>query len=436
MRLICAAIATVVVGTAYGAQLAKFEPATGCYIGAFVQLDPVVKGDLARFEQLTQRKHASYFRYSGYGMPFPAEWVERVKAAGAVPHIAWEPLEGLDPIAEDDYLAKWAEDARDAACPIFLRFASEMNGTWMPYSGDPKKYVEKFRLVHDVLERIAPNVAMVWCVFATPIATIKQYYPGDEYVDWVGVNVYSVLRHDGDPNKPAGEDPRDMLDFVYREYADRKPIQISEYAATHYCRATDQKLVDFAIGRMSVLYASLPKQLPRVKMINWFSVNAVDEQLAANNYALTSEERVLDTYAQLVSHPHFLTEVVGLPTPTPPPPEPPVVVAVEPTVTPPEPAVLPPRPRTGVNILLLGASGDVLRGKVVVLADVGTQERPTLAAFSVDGRVRAVRSAAPFRFGWDSREVADGTHTLKVALYDEPAFAPVSQALTVAVENR
>jgi len=283
------------------------------------------------------------------------------------------------------------------------------------------------------MDRIAPNVAMVWCVFATPIATITRYYPGDEYVDWVGVNIYSVHRHDGNPSKPAGEDPRDLLDFVYNEYADRKPIQISEYAATHYCRATDKKLVDFAIGHMSVLYASLPKQLTRVKMINWFSVDAVAERLADNNYALTSERRVLETYAQLVSHPHFLSEVVA---PTPAPAKPPVVVAVEPAVTPPEPPDLPRQPRTGVNILLLGASGDVLRGDVVIVADVGSEERPTLAAFSVDGRVRAMRNTAPFRFEWDSAEVADGTHTLKVALYDWASVPSASQELTVAVENR
>jgi len=89
MRLIWVVLAVAAVGGAHGAELAKFEPPTGCYVGAFVQLDPVVKGDFGLFEQLTQRKHASYFRYLGYGMPFPSEWVARVKAAGAAPHIAW-----------------------------------------------------------------------------------------------------------------------------------------------------------------------------------------------------------------------------------------------------------------------------------------------------------------------------------------------------------
>ena len=29
------------------------------------------------------------------------------------------------------------------------------------------------------------------------------YYPGDEYVDWVGVNFYSVYYHDNGPSRPC-----------------------------------------------------------------------------------------------------------------------------------------------------------------------------------------------------------------------------------------
>ena len=33
---------------------------------------------------------------------------------------------------------------------------------------------------------------MLWNVFETPITKVEEYYPGAEWVDWVGVNVYSV----------------------------------------------------------------------------------------------------------------------------------------------------------------------------------------------------------------------------------------------------
>ena len=97
-------------------RLAKFEPARGCYLGA--HLRPVgIGADIRRFEAMTGRKHASYFRYVGYGRPFPTEWVEHVKSLGAVPHIAFEPNRGLQEVQDGPYLRRWARAARAAAAP-------------------------------------------------------------------------------------------------------------------------------------------------------------------------------------------------------------------------------------------------------------------------------------------------------------------------------
>ncbi|MCX7597690.1 MAG: glycosyl hydrolase, partial [Armatimonadetes bacterium] len=237
VALLVLSVAAAASSQAADSSLGPYEPAYGCYIGAYVELDPTVKGDVDGFERLVGKKHLSYFRYVGYGQPFPFAWVKELKARGQVPHIAWEPNQGLDAVQDDEYLRGWAEAARRADVPIFLRFASEMNGNWQAWSGDPALYVEKWRLVYRVMHQIAPKVIMVWCPFAVPQGSITSYYPGDEYVDWVGVNIYSVKRHDGDPNKIAGQDPRDLLRYVYKLYAPRKPIAICEYAATHYCNA-------------------------------------------------------------------------------------------------------------------------------------------------------------------------------------------------------
>ncbi len=420
--------------------LAKFEPPVGCYVGAYILLDRKTRGDFELFEQLTGKKHASYFHYVGYGKPFPMGWAQRVKQAGAIPHIAWEPNEGLDKVRDDEYLREWAADARELDSPIFLRFASEMNGTWMPYSGDPRLYVAKFRLVHDVMERVAPNVAMVWCVFATPISTIPDYYPGDEYVDWVGVNIYSVYVHDEDATKPAGEDPRQLLRFVYRRYADRKPIQISEYAASHYCKTTRRDLTQFAIARMSVLYSSLQRDWPAVKMINWFSVDAAGTGLAGNNYSLTDNEHVLAAYRRLVAGPYFLSAVpptmVAVVPPIPPvppggvtPPSPPMTIGTSPW------AALPPEPTRGLHLLLQGAQVDVVSGELVVIAEVGTEEDPAWVSFTVDEQVRKLANRPPFRFAWDTARWGDGTHTLRVTARSRGGAEIGSEELVVDVQN-
>ena len=138
-----------------------------------------------------------------YGRPFPSRWVDRLKEQNVAPHIAWEPNTGLDFVNDDEYLRGFAQACARADCPIFLRYASEMNGDWTRYGGDPLRYKIKWGIVRDVMARYAPNVAMVWCVNNIPERTIEKFYPGDGYVDWVGVNLYSVPFFDNDPSRPG-----------------------------------------------------------------------------------------------------------------------------------------------------------------------------------------------------------------------------------------
>ncbi len=427
---------------------AKLEPEKGCYIGAYIELDDASGGDPRKFEQLTGKKHASYFRYVGYGQPFPFHWVEKVKAAGAVPHIAWEPNDGLAVVQEDDYLRGWAQAAAHAGCPIFLRYASEMNGTWMAYSGDPSLYIEKWRLVYKVFSELAPNVALVWCPFATPVATIASYYPGDEYVDWVGVNIYSVHHHDNDPAKQGGEDPCDQLRAVYDMYADRKPIQVSEYAATHYCDACKSSQVDFAIAKASALYTALIREFPRVKMVNWFSVDTVGKGLAANDYSVTDNPRVLAKYRELIADAHFLSNVEAGPAmvaslPVGPPTAKEAFPA--PAAQPPETADLPeplwhnplkyigPQPKTGVNLIIRGAGENGLSGLVSILADPGSQVEAKTAVFKIDGRTRLISTVQPFSYVWDTAKVEPGEHEVAVELLDARLRPAASRKVKVRI---
>ncbi len=293
---------------------AKYEPSKGIYLGAYVLQDTVINASMEKFNQLTGKKHASFFRYVGYGKPFPKEWVEQVKAAGAVPHIAWEPNDGLDVVKDNEYLRTFAKEAGKASVPIFLRYASEMNGTWCTYSGSTKEYIEKWKLIHNVMEEEAPNVIMVWTVFTFPDYNITSYYPGDQYVDWVGVNIYNVVYHNGNlREKAVHEDPLDLLNFVYNTFSHKKPIQISEYGATHYTTTDGKYYVDFARQKIARIYANLPTKYPRVKSIFYFDVNNLvnaPEGRKINDYSITNDENILNTYAKLTSSKSYLSDVV------------------------------------------------------------------------------------------------------------------------------
>lgn len=452
----------VVVAPVGGMNLAKFEPEWGCYIGAFVKNDPHVNGDMAEFEAVIGKKHASYFTYVAYGAPFPTAWVEKVKAIGAAPHIAWEPNGGLAQVRDDAYLREWAAAARRADCPIFLRFASEMNGRWTAYHGNPSLYKQKWRLVHRVMAEVAPNVAMVWAPFCMPQDNITHYYPGDAYVDWVGVNIYSVHHHNNNPRHPADhEDPRELLRFVYDTYSRRRPIMICEYAATHYCRACGQATVGFALEKMQLLYRSLPTEFPRVKMINWFNWDTIAGGAADNNYALTANELVKAQYQKLIGSSYFLSAVRAGPAAPPevrmaqepaataPSPHQPVAIASEPSAVlteparPPEGPIVPeptligsdllasvaaasaaaptPTPAPAVlsesGITVLGlAAGQEVTGRLTLRVAVDPALPVRYLALRVDGQISQMTNRVPYRFDWNTARWEPGEHALEVVV--------------------
>ncbi|WP_204260547.1 glycosyl hydrolase [Bacillus sp. 22-7] len=291
----------------------KYEPRSGIYLGGYVLQDEYINTSMNTFNKLTGKTHASYFRYVGYGKPFPKEWAEEVIAAGGFPQVAWEPNNGLEEVKDDEYLRQFAKDAGELKVPILLRYASEMNGTWTFYSGHSEQYIEKWKLVHDVMEREAPNVMMLWNVFTMPESTIDEFYPGDEYVDYVGVNIYNVFYHnDKIEERSDFEDPLRLLDYVYNTYSHKKPIVIGEYGATNYTVTDGKHHDEFAVEKITRIYKYLPELYPRVKYIYYFDVNNLvnaPEGRKINNYAITEKKSILNAYSDNIKTDRYLSKV-------------------------------------------------------------------------------------------------------------------------------
>lgn len=297
----------------------RLEPPYGALLGAFIDRDDQLPEtfldenwqthrDAADFEERVGKKHASLFCYLRYGQKFPFRWAERLREAGIIPHIAWEPR-SLAEVNDDATLSRFADALARFDAPIFIRFAGEMNGEWTPYHGNPALYRQKFRLVHQVLARRAPKAAMIWCMNSVPEAGIEVYYPGDDAVDWVGVNLYNVLYFDNDRRRPADRvHPADLLQPIYSRYASRKPIALCEYAASHQAAVDPRPRPEIAITRLAQMYGALPRLFPRVKLVDWFDCNNLrharpDRQL--NDYSLTDDSNITSAYREAVAPGYF-----------------------------------------------------------------------------------------------------------------------------------
>lgn len=308
---------------------ARLEPRSGCYLGAFADRAQGVEqfpGDNwqmharpADFMRRVGQAHATLFTYARYGNwkdgsgggydVLPRRWLSECKRCGIIPQIAWEP-QSLALVRDDAYLESCAAFLRDLHWPVFIRFASEMNGFWTPYHGNPVLYRQKFRLVAQVLRRTAPQVAMIWCVNAIPPDGIEAYYPGDDVVDWVGVNLYAVPFLDDDPRRPAFKaSPLTLLDPIYRRFAARKPIAICEFGASHRSAVDGIDRSAFAAEKLRTLYGALPLLYPRVKMVDWFCCNTLLHAQAGrrlNDYDLLDSPALQSAYRRLTAADYYL----------------------------------------------------------------------------------------------------------------------------------
>lgn len=125
---------------------------------------------------------------------------------------------------------------------VFLRIGYEFDNPSFGYSDHPLLYIDAFRkLVHSCEDQLTAKVchekiAFVWHSWGAPRqqnTTLMQFYPGDEFVDWVAVSIFQQLYPwANDNNKNRGDfaggnilDVKEVLDFAK---SIEKPIMIAE----------------------------------------------------------------------------------------------------------------------------------------------------------------------------------------------------------------
>ncbi|MCH6258627.1 hypothetical protein MLD52_18850 [Puniceicoccaceae bacterium K14] len=101
----------------------------------------------------------------------------------------------------DSFFFKWANDAKQYESDIYLRFGFEMNGDWFTWGAQPERFKKAWIHVHKLFEKIgcsnvkwmfSPNV--IWGDI-TVSDGLAAYYPGDEYVDSIGIDGYNFGDH-------------------------------------------------------------------------------------------------------------------------------------------------------------------------------------------------------------------------------------------------
>ncbi|UBV42570.1 tetratricopeptide repeat protein [Deinococcus taeanensis] len=369
---------------------AKLEPESGILLGRYADEQAVTASGTLSVDPRLGTPLAVSFRYftlraPGQGEAFPTRWVSAARRAGQAVHIALEPGMPLRQVTEQTLLP-FARAARTSGVPIYLRFAGEFNDPSNEWSRDPALYRTRFRLVHDVMARTAPNVALVWMPMPSRLDIIDRYYPGPDAVDWVGLSLYATPYRNGNLRDSALTDsPLDALDPIYRRYACTHPIQISEFASSNRSGAQPGAgYASFAAQKLRELYWGAALRYPRVKNINWLDLNMLGNPYVQprpmtrrNDYRLLDIPEKLAAFREVLTHPAFLTSPGGRAPLTPQP--------------------FPTRVRRGAP----------LQGHLWVR----TAEPLARLTLTLDGRPVTVGAALPFAFTLPA-DLTSGPHTL------------------------
>jgi hypothetical protein len=300
---------------------------TSRYFGMYTEQAPFnwATFDDAANEVGRQQSMVGFF--GGWDEGYRANAVTRAWQRGMLPMLTWEsrPIaSGNDVVDEPDYtlpkiiagdfdayLTQYAKDIASTGLPLAIRLDHEMNGVWYPWaeqtgSGAPINgnnvgdYVKMWQHVHDVFEANGANQYVIW-VWAPNIVNnlpaanqstdfLRSLYPGDAYVDWVGVSGYQRPPYKADNNATFSYTFDRTLNQL-REITDKK-ILLAEVGASEVGGTKPAWVTSFFEGFD-------PGRNDDVIGFAWFNLAVttyVDGQLATNDWRVDSRANSLAAF--------------------------------------------------------------------------------------------------------------------------------------------
>ena len=187
---------------------------------------------------------------------------------------------------------------------VFFSFDQEVDAR-VGDAGTPQEYVAAYRHIHDRFKELGvDNVVWVWTVsgYLESGKLFEQLYPGDDYVDWIGMDQYNYFACHGTTDwKDFDHSQRPTYDWLRTHISADKPIMFAEYST-----APDPA----DPGRQRDWYASIPeavRTMGRAKaLVQW------NRGVPGRGCDLTVNEGPgLEGYREAGKDPYFAQPVPG-----------------------------------------------------------------------------------------------------------------------------
>jgi len=137
--------------------------------------------------------------YSTFQQPFATSFAAQAATCGTSVLVQWQPRGTTNAAvasgANDTYVKTFAQAVKSVNRQVVISYGQEMNGNWYDWgqTSDVAYYVAAWRHLHDVFQQQGVhNVTWLWDpnVIYPGSTPLSHLYPGDSYVDWVGLDGY------------------------------------------------------------------------------------------------------------------------------------------------------------------------------------------------------------------------------------------------------
>ena len=241
--------------------------------------------DLVRWVSSTGERPDVIAVYTRLNQPLPSAEIKTIARMGALPLLQVNPrFTAMSDIAAgklDAHIMRWARNLHRLHIQVAVSFAHEMNGywdTWGCTKTSGRLFVKVWRHVHDLIG--THNVIWVWNVnnIWKGSCSMKARYPGNNYVDWVGMDGY-LRKKTSTFNSVFASTLDKLRHFIYG-----KPMLIAETGVPEGPRQADR-------------IRSLYERAPRAGLIGILYFDAVP---AKGDYRPQDNPRALSKFKTVI----------------------------------------------------------------------------------------------------------------------------------------
>jgi len=310
-------------------------PEQGIYYGAFPDLgdteDQVSQARIERFEVLGDKKLIWVYFSNNWGkkIEFPQEAVEIISRYGALPFIRmmpWTEVEQdkqenqytLDRIKNGDFdqdLRRWARQAKATKIPLLVDFAVEMNGEWFPWNAKwyganiagAHKFRDSYRHIIDLFrEEQVENITWFFHFDTQPWPEAKwnqakNYYPGDQYIDWLAISAYGAQTAEYDQAKYLSDILAENW-WRVKKVSENKPVALLEFAIMEGSK------IDKATWIKDAFETVQKEKYSRIKAVSWWSECWQNEDESWSDLRINSSQNSLEAYKKAIKDESFITK--------------------------------------------------------------------------------------------------------------------------------